>query len=110
MDKMKEMNVGLILIQIEEAHTNKWKTGFEDHPENHKTFEDRIKRANEFKNNFKEFENVYIDNWLNDFENEFQAWPDRFVLIDKELEILEKSEYSMNAVIIKDYADIIEEM
>ncbi len=107
---MEQFDIGLILIQIEEAHTTKWPLGFTDHPENHNTFEDRIKRANEFVSKFPQFKNVYVDSWTNDFEHEFQAWPDRFVLIDPDLIILEKSEYSMDAVIIRDYANIIESM
>lgn len=110
MNKMKEMNVGLILIQIEEAHTKKWPLGFQNHPINHKSFEHKVERANEFKNKFNQFENVYVDSWSNDFENIYQAWPDKFVLIDKNLKVLEKSEYSMDATIINDYADIIENM
>ena len=107
---MKKNNIGLLLIQIEEAHTTKWPLGFQDHPINHETFENRVFRANEFKNKFSQFENVYVDGWDNNFENTYQAWPDRFVLIDKDLKILEKSEYSMDAVIINDYANIIEQM
>jgi hypothetical protein len=110
MDKMKEKNIGLILIQIEEAHTDKWPLGFDDHPKNHKTFENRVKRANEFKQKFNKFENVYVDSWSNDFEQSFQAWPDKFVLIDSDLKILNKSEYSMNATIINDYSDIITDL
>lgn len=107
---MEKIGIGLILVQIEEAHTTKWPLGFADHPPNHATFEDRILRANEFVSKFKEFKNVYVDGWTNDFEQVFQAWPDRFVLIDKDLIALEKSEYSLDAVIIHDYADIIESM
>ena len=107
---MKKKNIGLILVQIEEAHTTKWPLGFKDHPENHKTFEHRVERANEFVNKFSQFENVYIDGWSNDFENRYQAWPDKFVLVDSELKVLDKSEYSMDAVIIRDYSDIIAEL
>lgn len=110
MDKMKKINIGLVLIQIEEAHTKKWPLGFTDHPENHHTFEDRISRANEFVAKFNQFENVYVDGWDNNFEQSFQAWPDCFVLINEDLMILEKSEYCTNAVIINDYATIIENM
>lgn len=107
---MENNNIGLILVQIEEAHTNKWPLGFTDHPSNHHTFVNRVSRANEFVNKFPKFKNVYVDGWTNDFEQEFQAWPDRFVLVDSNLMILEKSEYSMGAIIINDYADIISSM
>lgn len=110
MEKMKDKNIGLVLIQIEEAHTNKWPLGFIDHPENHKTFQHRVNRANEFKNKFNEFENVYVDTWNNDFENTYQAWPDKFVFIDKDMKVIKKSEYSMEALIIEDYSKIIENL
>lgn len=106
---MKENNIGLILIQIEEAHSVKWKTGFVDHPENHKSFEHRLQRAMKFKTKYSQFENVYVDNWTNDFENIFQAWPDKFVFVNKELQLLEKSEYDMDAVITTDYTKLIEQ-
>ena len=108
--KMKKNNIGLILIQIEEAHTKKWPLGFTDHPDNHNIFENRVSRANDFAKRFNQFENVYIDGWDNNFEETYQAWPDRFVLIDNDLKILEKSEYSMNVIIINDYVNIIEQM
>lgn len=107
---MEKVKLGIILIQIEEAHTTKWPLGFVDHPENHKTFEERVKRANEFAGKYSKFKNVYIDGWKNEFEEKFQAWPDRYVLIDKELKILEKSEYSLSGVIKKDYTQTIEEI
>lgn len=110
MDDMENNNIGLILVQIEEAHTKKWPIGFTDHPENHKTFENRVDRANEFVSKFPEFKNVYVDGWTNDFEQTYQAWPDRFVLVNEDLIILEKSEYSTNAIIINDYANIISSM
>ncbi len=111
MNKMKEKNIGLILVQIGEAHTNKWPLGFEYHPENHKTYENRIERCHEFMEKFPQFENVFIDKWNNEFEQRFQAWPDKFVLIDSDLKVLEKSEYSRrDALIINDYSDIIMNM
>ena len=66
--KMKKNNIGLILIQIEEAHTKKWPLGFTDHPDNHNIFENRVSRANDFAKRFNQFENVYIDGWDNNFE------------------------------------------
>lgn len=105
---MKTLNIGLVLVQIEEAHSKKWSTGFEDHPDNHNTFEDRVERAKKFISMFECFrDNVYVDGWHNEFENTFQAWPDQFVLVDKNLKILTKSEYTMDAAIFEDYADII---
>ena len=98
------------MVQIEEAHITKWPLGFTDHPENHHTFEDRVLRANEFVSKFPQFKNVYVDGWTNDFEHVFQAWLDRFVLIDSDLITLEKFEYSMDAAIIRDHANIIESM
>jgi hypothetical protein len=57
---------------------------------NHKTLKNRVKRANEFVTKFNKFKNVYVDGWSNNFEQIFQAWSDKFVLVDKEFKILNK--------------------
>lgn len=106
---MKEHKIELILIQICEAHTNKWPLGMNDHPEQHKTFDDRIKKANDFNNDYPYFE-VYIDSFDNKFENTYRAWPDRYVIVDKDKKIIGKSEYSMDAVVVYDYAKLIEDL
>jgi hypothetical protein len=80
-DKMKQYKIGLILVQINEAHTTKWPLGMNDHPEPQQSFDDRVKRANEFNTTYPYF-NVYVDSWSNTFENTFQAWPDQYYLID----------------------------
>lgn len=106
---MKLYKIELILVQICEAHTNKWPLGMIDHPIQHKNFEERIQRANEFNNSYPYFE-VYIDSFDNKFENTYHAWPDKYVIIDKNKKIIGKSEYSMNAVVIYDYAKLIEDL
>ena len=110
---MEEKNIGLILVHIEEAHTIKWPLGLSDHPTNHTGFADRIERAQQFVHNYpqlNQFNNVYIDTWSNDFEQTYQSWPDKFYLIDQDLKVLDKSEYSSNAKIITDYSEIISKL
>jgi len=106
---MQLHKIELILVQICEAHTNKWPLGMTDHPEQHKNFEERLNRANEFNNSYPYFE-VYVDAFDNKFENIYRAWPDKYVIINKDKCITGKSEYSMNAVIVLDYAKIIEDL
>jgi len=117
---MKSNRIKLILVQIEEAHSVKWPVGLNDHPKNHKSFEDRVSRAYKFSKDFPEFENVFIDSWypenkslekINNFEELYQVWPDKFYFINNnDLTVIEKSEYDMNACIIKDYEDLINEL
>lgn len=104
---MKQNNIELILIQISEAHTDKWPIGLIDHPTQHINFEEKILKAQYFNNKFPYF-NIYIDSLENEFENSYQAWPDKFVLINKDKFILDNSKYSINAIIINDYASIID--
>jgi hypothetical protein len=101
--------IKLILVQICEAHTNKWPLGMSTHPEQHKNFEERIKRANEFNMLYPYFE-VYIDTFDNKFENIYRAWPDKYVVINKERTIIGKSEYSFDALVIYDYAKLINDL
>lgn len=105
---MKENNIQLILVQIDEAHSNKWKIGLYDHPENQKNMNDRINRANEF-NKLYPFFNVYIDDWNNNFQNIFQSWPDQFYLINNDFIVINKSFYK-DAIIVEDYSDIIDKL
>jgi hypothetical protein len=107
-NKMKENNIQLILVQIDEAHSNKWKIGLYDHPENQKNMNDRINRANEF-NKLYPFFNVYIDDWNNNFQNIFQSWPDQFYLINNDFIVINKSFYK-DAIIVEDYSDIIDKL
>ena len=108
--KLKENNISLMLVQINEAHTKKWPLGMNDHPDEQKTFEDRINRANEFITLYPSFsEYIYIDNWNNDFENTFKAWPDKYYFINDKYEVLNMSEYDLNAVVINDYTDLLNE-
>ncbi len=106
---MKEKNVGVILIQINEAHSCKWPIGREYCPLPHQNFEDRVKRANNFVN----IENcpypVFIDDWTNTYENKYHAWPDEHYYVDvKSKKILKRSEYygagKMDGQVKEDYA------
>jgi len=38
----------IILVQIQEAHSKYWPQGMDNHPDIHRTLEDRISRAQEF--------------------------------------------------------------
>ncbi len=85
--------IRVIMIQINEAHSNKWKIGMDHHPEPHKSFEDRVSRAQTFAKEYKVPYELYIDGWDNSFETTFQSWPDKYYLIDQDFKVLMKSEY-----------------
>ncbi len=91
---MKIKGINLILIQIDEAHSSDaWPIGLTDVPESHKNLDERIKRANDFVLiDTPPFE-VYIDMWTNDFAECYHSWPDKYLCIDNNLDIIAMSEY-----------------
>lgn len=96
-NKLKEINVQIILIQIHEAHSTAWPSGLENTPEPHKCFQDRIDRANEFIEKDNPPFPVYIDGFDDKYEQLFQAWPDKFYAIDKNFIVNAKSTYGAKA-------------
>lgn len=90
---MAEKNIKAILIQINEAHSSKWKIGLNHHPTPQSNFQERIDRANKFVTDNNCPYDVYIDSWDNIYENTFQAWPDKYYFVDKNKKVLIKSEY-----------------
>ncbi len=108
LDKMKKENICLVLVYINEAHTTKWPIGL-NHPDPQADLPDRIERAKSFSKLYPQFD-IYIDTWNNDFENAFQAWPDKYYFINGNLTILEKAEYGMNAIVLHDYSELLKEI
>ena len=99
----------LVFVQINEAHSERWPLGFSDHPTVQKNMEERVTRALEFKKENKFPYPLYIDKWSDDFENTYHAWPDQYCVISCDTgEILDMSRYSTDALIVNDYADLIE--
>lgn len=118
-EELKKKNINVILIQIDEAHSDAWPMAI-DHLLNvestqpHKTFEDRIKRANFFIQKYNPPYPVYIDGFDNDFAEKFRAWPDKYHCIDNKLNIIAKSEYHHDeikeATIIEDCTLVLEKL
>ena len=115
-EKLYENNLNVILVQIDEAHSDGWPVGIETilnvpQPSSHKTFQDRVDRANYFVEKYNPPYPVYVDGWDNIFANTFQAWPDKFYCINKDLQVISKSEYhksgSIEAKIIVDYTELL---
>jgi len=106
-DKLKKLNISLILIQICEAHTEKWPIGLD--ASSQVNFEDRVDRAR----NLIKSENVpypvLVDSWDNTFESIFQSWPDKYYIINNNMIIQSKSEYNAhkNAVVNIDILDYL---
>lgn len=111
---MFEKNIFMILVQIDEAHTDKWPIGLE-HPFGQKDMSDRLQRARSFvaENQIddKAFK-VVVDNWSNNFAETFRSWPDRYYCFDKDLIIEHMSEYGKyaDAKVDVDCVDLIKEL
>ena len=106
---MKAKNINVILIQIDEAHSSAWPKGLKNQVDPQKDFDDRVKRANEFKETDKVPFEILVDTWENDYANKYKSWPDKYYCIDKNKKIIAKSEYT-NAIINKDCCLLIEEL
>lgn len=104
--------VGVILIQIHEAHSTAWPTGLDNQPEPQYCLIDRQNRANDFIINEQPPFPVYVDTWNNDFEQTYRAWPDKYYLIDRNMNVLTKSTYGerSDALIDVDCINIIREI
>ncbi len=109
---MKEKKIGLILVQINEAHSTLWPNGLKNTPLPQKSFEERVDRANKFVTEEKCPFDVFIDDWENNFDNKFRAWPDKYYCVDDQLKIIETSSYGTkkDALIDKDCLDLIKEL
>ncbi len=94
---LADRGVGVILIQIHEAHSSAWPTGLDRQPEPQTCLLDRLQRANEFISEDQPPFPVYIDTWADTFEQTFQAWPDKYYLINRDMQVLTKSTYGTRA-------------
>jgi hypothetical protein len=89
--------VGVILVQIHEAHSSAWPTGLDQQPEPQTCLMDRLRRANQFIAEDQPPFPVLVDTWADEFEKTFQAWPDKYYLIDRDMRVLAKSTYGTRA-------------
>jgi len=104
--KLKVTNINLVFVHINEAHSVKWPLGLTDHPQVHSSIEDRIERAQKFVIDYDFPYTVYIDTWTDDFEKSYQAWPDKYYIIENGT-IQEHSQYSEDALVTNDYVKML---
>lgn len=94
---MIKKNIKFILIQIDEAHSTAWPTELQNTPTPQKDLNERVSRANKFVEENNLYNNkaftVLVDNWENTFAELFRAWPDVYYLVNKERNVIAKSEY-----------------
>lgn len=122
-DKLIQKNIHIIFVQICEAHSVEWPIGNNvDYITPHKTLDERFDRADIFVQKY--FNNndipineygpfhLLVDTFDDIFESTFQAWPDKFYLLDKEKRLISTSTYGAkkDALIDKDYLEILLEM
>ena len=111
---MSKTKIFMILVQIDEAHTDKWPIGLE-HPFAQKDMSDRLERAQSFvaENmiDAKAFR-VVVDNWSDDFAEIFRSWPDKYYCLNKDLVIEHMSEYGKyaDAKVDLDCLDLIKKL
>lgn len=104
--KVKDSEYDLVLIQINEAHSDRWPLGFNYHPPVQKDFADRLQKANDFAKTCPY--DIYVDTWEDSYEITYHAWPDQFCLIETATgKVLDKSRYHKNALIMNDYAEFL---
>lgn len=109
--KVQASDIKVVFVQINEAHSTKWPLGLTDHPEVHCDLKDRLERAQRFVEDYKFPYPVYVDQWTDDFENSYHAWPDQYSLIDcKTGKIMTHSKYSEDAMVTNDYAKLLMEL
>lgn len=84
-------------MQIHEAHSSAWPTGLVQQPEPQTCLMDRLRRANEFIAVDQPPFPVLVDTWADEFEKTFQAWPDKYYLIDRDMIVIAKSTYGTRA-------------
>ena len=112
-------NINILLIQIDEAHSSAWPMAIDsllnvDKVEPHKTFEDRVLRANYFVEKYAPPYPVYIDAMTNEFADLFRAWPDKYHCINKDFKVIAKADYhsegDKEAVIMEDCTVVLERL
>lgn len=112
--KLDDLNIKVVMVQIEEAHTNKWPVGYTYLPTNHANFEDRVQRANEFVKKYNCPYDIYVDGFDNRFEETFRAWPDKYYFLDDSMRVLNNSIYGktgeMDGKVILDYVHMLQEL
>lgn len=89
--------MGIILVQIHEAHSSAWPTGLDRQPEPQTCLMDRIQRANEFIAEDQPPFLVLVDTWNDIYEQTFQAWPDKYFFIDRDVRVVTKGTYGAHS-------------
>ena len=111
-EKMADKGIGIILVQIHEAHSSAWPTGLANQPAPQTCLMDRMARAKELIDEDQPPFPIFVDTWEDGFEQVFHAWPDKFYLIDRDMRILRKSTYGAHsdALIDEDCIQIVRRM
>jgi Iodothyronine deiodinase len=115
-EQINSNNISVILIQIDEAHSTAWPMAIDnalkvEQPEPQKSLEDRFNRVKYFVNTYHPPYPVFVDTWNNDFAEMFRAWPDKYHCINKDFEVIAKSDYhndeQKEATVIEDCTDVL---
>mgnify|MGYP000621326744 CR=1 FL=1 len=99
----------LVLVYIHEAHSSAWPRALAAEPEPHASMADRLARARAFVAAHPECPYpVLVDGWDDAFEQRYWAWPDKYVYVDADRRLLQKSTYGArrDALVDEDVIDL----
>ena len=68
--------------------------GLENEPDVHKSLKDKVTKIEKYINEDNPPFPVFIDSFEGEFEELYQAWPDKYYLVNNDKKILITSEYS----------------
>ena len=119
-EELNNLDLDIILVYIQEAHTeDKWPIGHQFKIDNFVTnclsytnFEQKIGRALSFRELTQSPYEIYVDNVENSVSDRYQAWPDKYYLVNEEGKVLFHS-YSSNyrpSVVDIDCYDLLQEI
>ena len=112
--ELDQAHIQVLMIYIQDAHTEKWKIGLDNHPPPQKDFADRVSRANAFQQKYANPYPTYVDGWDNECSNIYQSWPDRWHLLDQNLNLIQTSEYGwegdMDGKVLVDCTEVLQNL
>lgn len=99
----------LVLVYIHEAHSSAWPRALAAQPEPQASLDDRLARARAFAAAHPECPYpVLVDDWDDAFEQRYRAWPDKYVYVDKDRRLIQRSTYGArrDALVDEDVIDL----
>jgi hypothetical protein len=112
---MRAASIGFVLIYIDEAHSTLWPVGLPDTPFPQRNQQDRLDRARAFAaahSASQEAFQIVSDCEHDTFAETFRAWPDKYLCMNSDLNVIAMSSYGAyaDALVDQDCLDLLESM